>query len=518
MKKALLILFCITCFIIDVSAQYVDQALLFSEQYFGSTARSKAMGNAFGALGGDFSSLSINPAGIAIYRNSEISLSATAPTLANIMTTYQGLTIDNKSTDFRLRNFGYVFANSSDKDKLRPISFNFGIGFNRLNNFNRNINTQAINSSYSRSDAFAWNANGIVSSEFFVENDPYNHVPWESKLAWETYLINVANPDTNGIGDQYVSFLHAGDKVNQYEVANLEGYINEYPLSVGANINHRFYLGATIGLQDLYYSETRNYRETGYFGNFEYLTNASTRGFGYNVKLGVIYRPTGALRVGVAVHTPTYYSFKESFSAEMSSNLHNVSADADGSHSEKSPQGNNRYKMNSPFRMILSMAYIFGSKGLISFDYEFANYSGVKLHSGSDGYEFAYENDSIASSYNPVSNFRIGGEYKATEALSLRAGVEIFGNPYKTNINLVSQPNKSFNFNTINAGLGYRIENVFFDISYSLGIKTNYSYLYHVYQNTHGYENDALNIIDIADPVKDHSLIHELVFTIGMKL
>ena len=53
-------------------AQYVDQALRFSQQNFGSTARSKAMGGAFGALGGDFSSLSINPAGIAIYQRSEM--------------------------------------------------------------------------------------------------------------------------------------------------------------------------------------------------------------------------------------------------------------------------------------------------------------------------------------------------------------------------------------------------------------------------------------------------------------
>jgi long-subunit fatty acid transport protein len=524
MKKVLLTVFTVACIIFSSTAQYVDQALIFSQQYFGSTARSKAMGNAFGALGGDFSSLSINPAGIGIYQKSEVSLSANIININNTETTYRGQSAEDKSTNFNLRNFGYVYAKPSGVNSSGLVSVNFGIGFNRLNNFNQNITTQAMNSPYSRTDAFAANSNGITSSEFFIENDPYNNVPWESKLAWETYLINVANPDTNGIGDQYVSILLPGEKVNQYETIDREGYINEYPISFGINFNHKLYFGTTIGLHDLYYKESRIYSENGDFGNFDYFNYASTRGFGYNLKLGLIYR-LKSLRLGIALHTPTFYNLKESYNSVMSSDLQNVSADADGSHSESSPDGDYKYKMESPYRTILSVAYQFGKKGLISMDLEYVDYSISKLSKGSDGYNFEAENQEITNVYNSVGNLRIGGEYRATEALSLRGGFEFFGNPYNSPLpdpndpaKLKIQPNENYSYATINLGLGYRKDNVFFDLAYSFGAKTNYTYIYHVYQNDHVFQNDNLNIRDIALPVKYDSLIHELVFTIGIKL
>ena len=113
MKKILLTVFTIAVMIGAASAQYVDQTLIFSQQNFGSTARSKAMGNAFGALGGDFSSLSINPAGIGIYQSSELSLS-TSLNINNTQSTYQGQTGDDRSTNFNMRNFGYVFSQPAD--------------------------------------------------------------------------------------------------------------------------------------------------------------------------------------------------------------------------------------------------------------------------------------------------------------------------------------------------------------------------------------------------------------------
>src|SRR5665647_3550178 len=91
MKKLYFTIITLVGLISTLSAQYVDNALLFSEQNYGSTARSKAMGNAFGALGGDFGSLSINPAGIGIYQRGEVSV-----TLSNINnnteSTYLGTT------------------------------------------------------------------------------------------------------------------------------------------------------------------------------------------------------------------------------------------------------------------------------------------------------------------------------------------------------------------------------------------------------------------------------------------
>ena len=507
MKRLLLTLFSIAGLISIASAQYVDQALIFSQQYYGSTARSKAMGNAFGALGGDFSSLSINPAGIAIFLRPEVSVSANIINLNNTSSTYQGYLSEDRNTNFNFRNFGYVYAQPSGTGNSGLVSFNFGIGFNKLNSFNQNITTQALDSPYSRTDAFAQLSNGISSNNFFDENDPYYNpqVPWESKLAWENYLINVTNPNTEGVGNQYESILFQDELVDQFETINREGYINEYLASFGANFNHKLYLGATLGMHDLYYNEVRTYSEEMPVGYFDYLNQASSRGYGYNLKLGIILRPTNELRLGAAIHTPTFYDIKETYSAVMSSGLQDVSDDADGSWNASTPIGDYRYKMETPFRAIGSLAYQFGKKGLISVDYEYVDYSKSKLRKGRDGYNFTSENQEIQEIYVPVHNIHIGGELKATDALSLRAGYELFGNPYKTTINGVVQPNQDYKFNTINGGIGYRFDNIYMDISYSMGNRTNYMYMYQI------------DNVDV-DPVKYNSKLHEVVFTIGLKL
>lgn len=502
MKKLILTIFAAAGLMSLSFGQYVDQALIFSQQNYGSTARSKAMGNAFGAIGGDFSSLSINPAGIGVYLRSEVTGTLNILGMNNTESTYQGQITDDRSNNFSFRNFGYVLATPVQSGGSGLVSFNFGIGFNRLNNFNQSIAVGKNGSPHSRMDAFAENTNGIHNSNFWEENDPYyNGTPWESVLAWNTYLIDISNPDSNGDGDQYQSILFQDELVDQNLTINKEGYLNEYVATFGANFNHQLYLGATIGMQDLYYNESKTYSEDGEFGYFDYYSSARTRGFGYNLKLGIIYRPVPAVRLGAAIHTPTFFELKEEYSSVMSSDLKDVSTDANGPHRTETPLGDYQYKMDTPLRAIGSFAYQFGKKGMISFDYEYVDYSRLKLRKGDDGYNFSAENTDMKTIYQSVSNLRFGGEFKPTEALSLRAGYELFGNPYKSNAYNVSQPNKDFSYNTINAGIGYRINNVSLDVSYSLGTRTDYNYIY-----------------QSNDPVKYNMRNNEVVFTLGIKL
>lgn len=499
MKKLILTLFATAGLMSFSFGQYVDQALMFSQQNYGSTARSKAMGNAFGAIGGDFSSLSINPAGIGIYLRSEVTGTLNIIGINNTESTYQGNITDDRNNNFGFRNFGYVMANPVQGGGSGLVSFNFGIGFNKLNNFNQNMSVGAFGSPHSRMDVFAQNSYGIPKVDYYAENDPYrNGTPWESKLAWENYLISLDPAKTD---NSYFSILLPNELVDQSLVINNEGYNNEYIASFGANFNHQLYLGATFGMQDLYYNESKTYSEDGEFGYFDYYSTARTRGFGYNLKFGIIYRPVPALRLGAAIHTPTFFDIKEEFSSVMSSNLKNVSTAANGPHREESILGDYQYKMDSPMRAIGSFAYQFGKKGMISFDYEYVDYSKMKLRNGRDGYNFSPENTDMKTIYQPVSNLRFGAELKPTDELSLRAGYELFGNPYKSYAYNSPQPNKDFSYNTINAGIGYRINNVSFDISYTLGSKTDYNFIY-----------------PSNDPVKYNNQNNEVVFTLAIKL
>ena len=56
---------------IAANAQNEVDALRYSTQNLSGTARFSAMGGAFGSLGGEFSALSSNPAGIGMYQVSE---------------------------------------------------------------------------------------------------------------------------------------------------------------------------------------------------------------------------------------------------------------------------------------------------------------------------------------------------------------------------------------------------------------------------------------------------------------
>ncbi len=60
---------------LSLLAQNEIDALRYSQTGFGSTARSLAMGGAFGAPGADYSSLMINHAGIGVYKISEFTYS-----------------------------------------------------------------------------------------------------------------------------------------------------------------------------------------------------------------------------------------------------------------------------------------------------------------------------------------------------------------------------------------------------------------------------------------------------------
>jgi long-subunit fatty acid transport protein len=189
----------------------------------------------------------------------------------------------------------------------------------------------------------------------------------------------------------------------------------------------------------------------------------------------------------------------------MKSTLSGVSDVANGFHSEETPTKNDKYSFHTPLRATGSIGYQFAKRGILSLDYEFVDYSSSKFNQRLGGLDFSLENGDIKSVYRAVGNLRIGGEYKATNALSLRVGIELLGNPYKSNNTDVSQLNQDYNFKTYNGGIGYRTGKYSFDLTFGLGDKTSSSYLYTL---------DGVNV----DPVRYHSFTHEVLFTFCMRI
>ena len=130
--KILYILPVLFLFTLSASAQNEEDALRFSRIVPFGSARVTAMGGAFTALGGDLTTLSMNPAGIGVFRKSEFSFT---PMMDFAHAKTKG--IDNEKNMFIMSNAGLVLSFSPNNRILK--NFNVGFNYSTLNNFNRNI-------------------------------------------------------------------------------------------------------------------------------------------------------------------------------------------------------------------------------------------------------------------------------------------------------------------------------------------------------------------------------------------
>ncbi|MBE0640623.1 MAG: outer membrane protein transport protein [Bacteroidales bacterium] len=438
-----------------LQAQNEVDALRYSQLNFGGTARFNALAGAFGALGADFSTLSVNPAGIGVYQTSEFSFT---PSLyvGNTESSYLGKTGEDLKYNFNLGNAGMVFvmpmgpaANASGWKNLQ-----FGLGINRHNNYNSRMLVEGFNAQGSMLDAYVNYANGMAPDELNA---------FDTRLAFNTWLLDTLGSETN-----YFSAVPGGN-VTQRKSVTSDGSLNEFVLSMGANYSDRFYLGASLGFPFIRYYESSVYSERDYdglvddFNEFNVYDNLEVHGSGVNFKLGMIFRATDWLRLGAALHTPTFFDMQEEYSTTM-----NSSFDNGDSYEDSSPEGRFDYTLETPMRAIGSVAIVLGKLGLISADYEFVDYSSARLRS--DTYKYFDENDAIRNSYTATGNLRVGTEWKL-DNFSLRGGVALHGSPYESSINDGERTSYTF-------GFGLREKSYFVDFAYvRSGINEDY-YLY----------------------------------------
>ncbi len=453
-------------------AQTEVDLLRYSQSTFGGTSRYNSMAGAMGALGGDFSTLSTNPAGIGVYRKSEMTISP-AMHFANINTQFGGKSTSETFPNLNVGNMGIVFNNKTGGDDDVPEwkSYSFGIGFNRLNNFNQTFRVEGSNAGSSLVDVFLNAANGKSVSELNS---------YQENLAFSTYLIDsvpqlvylndttmVKNPLYTGPNQYFGDVKHAG--TYQRKVVEQAGRMGETVFSFGGNYANKIYIGGTLGISYINFSESSNYSEEDktdtikFFKKFTMQDNFTTRGTGYNLKLGVIYRAADWLRIGGAIHTPTSYSLTDSYETSLT----NTFDGAGGEYTAEAPKGSYRYRMSTPFRAIGSVGFVIGKYGVISADYEYLDYRQARLSPSSS---FFSANDAARAKYMPTGNLRMGGELRL-DPLVLRAGYAYYGNPFKSGVN--NGVRTSFT-----AGIGFKNEDFFIDVAY---VNTSSSERYFLY-------------------------------------
>ena len=446
MKRILIIVLFISS-IPTLFSQNSSDALRYSRILYGGSARFQGLGGTFGAVGADFSSIATNPAGLGLFTSSEMTLSPSIR-MENSYSNYNMETNRDNKFNVGMNNLGLVFhLDGNDKSSSGFKGFNVAFGMNRQNDFNSRVFMEGTNNKNSLLTQYVNILNntpgGVIPQ---MINDQY---PFDIALAFNTFLIDTLN-------NRYFNDAPKGGVI-QSKLVTTEGSINEFDIAFGANYNDRLYIGATIGIPVIRYYEHSQYREVKndtaihYFKSMTFNQELETHGTGINLKIGLIYRPGDWIRVGAAIHTPTYYNnMRDNWDSDMTGEL------TFGTYSSSSPLGSFDYQLTTPFRAIGSVAFIIGKFGLISGEYEYVNYSQSSFSASSTS--FSDVNNDIKNKYKTPLNLRFGTEWRIQNFL-LRGGFGYYGSPYQSGINSSEMVVASF-------GWGYRVKHFFFDMTY----------------------------------------------------
>lgn len=458
----------------NLYAQYASDGLRFSQSNYGSTARFKGMGNAQIGVGGDMSSLGGNPAGLGLFTRSEFAFTPEF-NQAGVDANFLGTNTKTDKSRLNVNQLGAVFHIPSFRMKGQDtqkgvVSTVFGLGYVRNNDYALESTYGGVNNTNSIRTYFAELANRY--------KDPADNSIATNSLegmAYDSYLINFNTPGNtnlytaNSTGNPFVANTQSKNEIRT-------GSVSEFNFAGAINISNQVYIGANLGLVSLRYTSDAEFTESGSVNPYDqvdgftgvenyrlsYLQNQETRGSGVNARLGVIFRPVSAFRIGATLQTPTWFTIDDTYSEVLNNKLSN------DVFTNQAQVYDFTYNLKTPLKGSLGASYVIGGQAIVSADVDFIDYSSIRFSTNSSNGGIDAINDSnaaIRNNYTSAINYRIGGEYKI-ENISLRAGYGLNGSPYK------NDDDKLFETKMYSGGLGYRVSNYYFDLAYQR-VETN---------------------------------------------
>ena len=498
-KRTLLATFILFSF--SVQAQIPEDVLKYSWQPTNGTARINAVGGAMASLGGDISATFVNPAGLGFYKTSEIVLSPGFYFLKN-KSSFRGTNTTDNGSNFNLGTSGFVSGwQGSGKWKSKAI----GIAVTRAANFSNNITYTGKNDFSSYSEQYAAQAaNSGLSLDEILNSST---ISLGTRMAVYTYLIDTAtlnsNPNPDVVGLPMYDQLKNGGAflVDQTQTIETSGGITEIAIGYAANMDDKLYIGGSIGIPIVKYEKKSKFLEEDATGNndnnFDFSELAetfTTKGMGINAKLGFIVKPVEFVRLGLTVHTPTWYSFEDTYQATMAVNTENYRTNP-GTETVSSDEFNGgqtptyKYELISPWKFMLSGSYVLREaedvrqqKGFLTADVEYVTYQSNKFRNAEDYDNESYYdkvNAAMKEYYKGAFNFRVGGELKFTTIMT-RLGFAYYSNPYSDK---ELKADKMF----ISGGLGYRNAGIFIDLTYVHGLQKDVNFPYRLPDKSNTY-------------------------------
>lgn len=459
--------------------------LSLSQRESMGTARSMAMGGAFTSLGGDMASFGYNPAGFGMYRRNEISA-----TIGGVVAKAVNYNVynsnDNSMFRMAINNIGASFKVYEGSGRLTAV--NFAFGYNKIADYNYDMSYEGPATVSSLADAFSdianannliINSNNKISDQRGYTDYEMNPYFWGAVMGYKGGLIN------KGANGWYPDEIAPGAQMSQHTSLQSRGSAGEFSFAFGFNINNIVYLGASLDLmtisrkQTIYYDEYINYDGPQPDGatypyllrDFRYAQTMNLDGSGVGAKFGIVVRPVESLRVGFALHTPTYFSLAYGYRASLSSAAASIGSNPYGWEvingnvyaDEYTPtlrdNNENRWRFTSPLRLLAGLSYAFGPYAIISADYEYSAHRALKWNSIPA--DTGYTRSTLQNNLQGTHTVRGGIEVKPLPWLSLRAG-----GGYKTKVLTNSYDFVAFSEPVADkmwyasAGLGFRLGDV----------------------------------------------------------
>ena len=502
MKRLLYILFTLP---LCLSAQNMYNVSSIFESDLNGTARYIGMGGSMSALGADLSTMGTNPAGMAMYRRNDVSLTAGFDVKTN-NANYEGTVAKSNKTNAYVRNAAMVFSLERDNEWLKYL--NIGLGYRLKNNLAGEFEMSGLSNGFSQQYVMRQLYNGFNYAALTSGHYKDFNSSWLSLLAADAWLCDQSGD--NFLIDSDSLLIWYPDELAYYE--ETRGGVHVVDLNLSANINDRVYLGATVSISSVDYSRYSVYSELDEICEIYTLeNNMMLKGNGYDLKLGAIFRPFkySPFKVGVSVHTPTLYTLKQYTWAVITDpwNRRFSTVDPDRYGSEMQVTS----KLCTPWRFNASMAYTFGTYVALNAEYEYADYTLSKfMYYGNVN---KAQNEEIKYNMKAQHTIRVGAELNI-DGFAARVGYNYITAPFETdaykellNASVTETSTEYMNRymkDVITCGFGYRGEYLYFDVAYMLEMQKADFYPFY----------DA----EVVNPAAQVGIInHSAVATLGMR-
>ena len=488
MKKITLLtlIFCTLLSSSIVLSQSVDEVVRYASEQLNGSARFQAMGGAFGALGGDLSAISNNPAGSSVFAFNEAGASIGIQSFSTDAN-YLGGSSNVEKSSFDINQAGFVLVLTNPASKWDKVAFGFNT--QTVNNFDKSLFAKGTNYNRGLVDYFSEMGNmtldnNILNGDFNLSNSQdYEYSYWgrevgqyaqHAYMALDTRLIEYFEPDNALPYYGYYDSKTGG--IDQFLELNTTGGQQVYNLNFSGRYMKKLSLGFNINIYAIDYAESKHtsdlYNDNASFlHQVDFVQDLNTFGTGVSFQFGAIFKATDLLRLGLNYTSPTYYELEDEYSESLDVRYNET---FEGRNARFiSPNVINLvgpYKIKTAGKVQGSAAFVLGKKGLLSVDYGKKNYasSSVTLPYADDTNAL---NSEINKTLDHATYFRVGGEGRIGD-LSLRAGYWQEQSPYKNKVIMDD-------FSGFSLGMGIRFGSGSLDLAYTKSTQEYSQQLYY---------------------------------------